>query len=320
MVDRSIIVRKTVVDPLLEGEQVDEGIKSLLVEQLVKEKILSQLLLSNLSDAAIQRMAGRIENDDKETFKLYMVTLVDQAKAAQAAKRQRVDTEQEKEDLQRFRQNITSRFGPDVEVPPTLVPPYRLLSKLSRSPFEHLPASEFLVSAASTDKSGVQRVEDLNTGKAVSVRTGKTRKISSLAQWVEAYCRWCTALFMVSDDKKELNPLAMFKYLLKILQLAEKRNVQAAVVFDHKYRSALPGYHQEGRSISEVLENDLDPSLYLMAQFGGLEDFDNVYEQDDQNRHGKKREERPICAYYQRGQNALLKRIFWRQRLIKVVV
>ncbi|KAF4652721.1 hypothetical protein FOL47_010891 [Perkinsus chesapeaki] len=158
-------------------------------------------------------------------------------------KRKMVDTEQEKEDLQRFRQNITSRFGPDVE-PPTLVPPYRPLPKLSRSPFEHLPASEFLVSAASTDKSGVQQVEDLNTGKAVSIRT--------------------------------VSPIL--------------------------YRSALPGYPQEGESTFDVLEKDLDPSLYLMAQFGGLEDFDNVYEQDDRNRHGKKREERPICAYYKRGQ------------------
>ncbi|EER10341.1 hypothetical protein Pmar_PMAR008137 [Perkinsus marinus ATCC 50983] len=122
MVDRTIVVRRNVVDPLLEGEVVDDGIKEMLVEQLAKEKILSTLLLSNVSDEVVKRMTERVAEADKEAFKLYALTLIDQAKAAQGAKRRRVESEQEKEDFDKFKKNIQDRFGPDVKVLPHWCP------------------------------------------------------------------------------------------------------------------------------------------------------------------------------------------------------
>ncbi|EER20614.1 hypothetical protein Pmar_PMAR022821, partial [Perkinsus marinus ATCC 50983] len=79
----------------------------------------------------------------------------------------------------------------------------------------------------------------------------------------------------------------MLKYLLKVIQLAEKRNVQAAVIYDHKYRGSLIGYHQQGHSIADVLEKVLDPSMYISAQFGGLEDTDHVFG-NNENEEAKK--------------------------------
>ncbi|EER20615.1 hypothetical protein Pmar_PMAR022822 [Perkinsus marinus ATCC 50983] len=201
MVDRTIVVRRNVVDPLLEGEVVDDGIEEMLVEQLAKEKILSTLLLSNVSDEVVKRMTERVAEADREAFKLYALTLIDQAKAAQGAKRRRVESEQEEEDFDKFKKNIQDRLGPDVKVPATLVPPYRLLNRLSSSPFDHIAAPELLASAASTERRGIQQAEDVNTGKAVSVRTGKSRKITSLAQYVEFYIRWCTGIFKVCGKK-----------------------------------------------------------------------------------------------------------------------
>ncbi|EER14640.1 hypothetical protein Pmar_PMAR011215, partial [Perkinsus marinus ATCC 50983] len=110
---------------------------------------------------------------------------------------------------------------------------------------------------------------------------------------------------MVCGKKSEVNSLAMLKYLLKVIQLAEKRNVQAAVIYDHKYRGSLIGYHQQGHSIADVLEKDLDPSMYISAQFGGLEDTDQIFG-NDENKESKKDSKRKLfergaCIFYQTG-------------------
>ncbi|EER14226.1 hypothetical protein Pmar_PMAR029292 [Perkinsus marinus ATCC 50983] len=255
-------------------------------------------------------MTNRVAEADREAFKPYALTLADRAKAAQSAKRRKAESEREKEDFEKFNNNIQARFGPDIKVPATLVPPYRLLNRLASSPYDHIAAPEFLASAASTERRGIQQAEDVNTGKTVAIRTGKARKISSLPQWVECYCRWCTGIFMVCGNKSEVNSLAMFKYLLKVIQLAEKRNVEAAVIYDHKYRGSLIGYHQQGHTISEVLHSDLDPSLYISAQFGGLEDVDHLFEKahdkvpkepSKDNKRSQKDSDRGVCIYYQTG-------------------
>ncbi|EER03833.1 hypothetical protein Pmar_PMAR026318, partial [Perkinsus marinus ATCC 50983] len=86
----------------------------MLVKQLVEEKILCTLLLSNVSDEVVKRMTERVAEADEEVSRLYALTLIDQAKAAQGAKPRRVESEQEKEDFDKFKDfDIQDRFGPD---------------------------------------------------------------------------------------------------------------------------------------------------------------------------------------------------------------
>ncbi|KAF4660035.1 hypothetical protein FOL47_007314 [Perkinsus chesapeaki] len=239
--------------------------KAILVDLLEKEKIYSALFLANVYEEVLKRMTDRVEKEQQPTFCLYITTLVDQAKAAQSAKRRRFEQEQQVEDLSLYKANLKERFGEDIDAPFFMVPQYRLLSRLSKSQYDFIPASEFLVSAASMEQSGIKKP-----------RTSTPAKPCPSA-WVrlEDSDRWKTGSRLILDWN-EADPLAMCAYLARISRLSAKKGPQAAMVFDHKYRSSLLGYKQEGYSLSDVLSKDLDPSLCISAQIGSLSDVEGI--------------------------------------------
>ncbi|KAF4678730.1 hypothetical protein FOZ60_016188 [Perkinsus olseni] len=289
------ISTKKIVNSLLEGEEVDGQIKDLLVTKLVEEKISSLLLLSNVGNDTITKIVDSLPEESKGSVRLYLVSLVDEAKAAQSLKRRKQEQEVEAADLSSFRDNIKKRFGDNVQVPASMVPPYRVLAKLARNPYDYVPVNEFLTSP-SGEQTGVQQMQDLNTGKAVSVQISKSRKVTCLSDWVEGFCRWCTALLMIEPDNQNSDPLSMLYYLSRIVSLANRKDVAAAVGFDHCYRSQLLGRHEQGYSISKVLSSDLDPSLFISAEIGTLSVPGKVFQP-----LGKGNRKDTPCVFYAKG-------------------
>ncbi|KAF4707771.1 hypothetical protein FOZ63_016562, partial [Perkinsus olseni] len=269
------IVEKKVVNLLMEDDAVDAEIKKLLVEKLVEEKVYSILLLGNLGNDLVLRMTAAVEEDKRDLFKLHLVSLIDEAKAHLKAKRRRAaEQEDDAADLKKLRENVAARFGEGLQIPASVIPSHKVLSRMVQSPNNYVPIGEFLSGSTDPNRGGVKHAEDLITGKTVPVQLTKSRKIDSFSVWLEGFCRWAGALFLVSPSNSEVDPLSILAYLIRIAQLVDKSSWRDAVVFDHQYRSASLGYHEQGHSLGEVLRSDMNPSLYVGAQMGKLKDDD----------------------------------------------
>ncbi|KAF4649713.1 hypothetical protein FOZ61_001055, partial [Perkinsus olseni] len=244
MANQQEAVNKNILEPLLDGEAIDQEIKDLMLAQLVEEKIYSIMLLANVGEEAVTRMTSRLPVEQQQSFKLHLVSLIDEAKAWRAAKRRRHEQEGEANDLATYRENLRQRFGQNAEPPTNIMPPTSLIAKVGN---DYISVQEFLgTSSSSTNATGVKHLEDINTGKMAAVRIGKVKKINTLAQWVEGFCKWCMALLLVKPDNQAVNPLGMLSYL--------------------------------------VLSDDLAPSLYVGAQLGTLDDKDHIYGKDEDTR------------------------------------
>ncbi|KAF4736191.1 hypothetical protein FOZ62_028661, partial [Perkinsus olseni] len=296
MANQQEAVNKNILEPLLDGEAIDQEIKDLMLAQLVEEKIYSIMLLANVGEEAVTRMTSRLPVEQQQSFKLHLVSLIDEAKAWRAAKRRRHEQEGEANDLATYRENLRQRFGQNAEPPTNIMPPTSLIAKVGKAPYDYIPVQEFLgTSSSSTNATGVKHLEDINTGKMAAVRIGKVKKINTLAQWVEGFCKWCMALLLVEPDNQVVNPLGMLSYLVRVVSLAEEKSPRSAILFDHAYRSKMAAFHEAGNSITQVLSDDLAPSLYVGAQLGTLDDKDHIYGKDEDTRRDE------ICVYFQRG-------------------
>ncbi|EER09712.1 hypothetical protein Pmar_PMAR022149 [Perkinsus marinus ATCC 50983] len=225
MANQQETVTKNLLDPLLDGENIDQAIKDLMVTQLIEEKIYSIMLLANVGEETVTRMTGRIPAEQQQFFKLHLVSLVEEAKAWRTAKRRRQEQEKEANDLASYRDNLRHRFGKKVELPTNIMPPTSLIAKVGKAPYDYIPVQEFLgTSSSSPNNTKVKHLEDINTGKMAAVRIGKVKKINTLAQWVEGFAKWCMALLMVEPDNQVVNPLGMLSYLVRVVSLAEEKS------------------------------------------------------------------------------------------------